>query len=212
MRSFFNPENWLWRGFGRVADFFLLSCCWFLVSIPIVTIPAACIALYDTTAHCVLGNDGGTYARFFRTWKAELKRSVLIALLWLAIAFLLGTGYQILCQRVQADADQAMFAIVYYFSLTIPVAVFCWLLAVESRFVYGFGQLHKMAFYFTFAHLPTTVCIVAVALVTYDLCARTLFLVMVLPGICAYIQSIFIERVFLKYLPKEETEEATAGA
>ena len=28
---------------------------------------------------------------------------------------------------------------------------------------------------------------------------------MILPGICAYIQSIFIEKVFGKYMPKEET-------
>lgn len=207
MGKFFNPDNWLWRGFGRIADFFLLSCCFFLCCIPVVTIPAACIALYDATARCVLGNEGSTYSRFFRTWKAELKRSVGIALLWLAIASVLGIGYQILYQQAQADPDQVMLALVYYFSLAIPVAVFCWLLAVESRFVYGFGQLHKMAFYFTFTHLPTTVCITVLALITYELCVRTVFLVMVLPGICAYIQSIFIERVFLKYMPKEEAEE-----
>lgn len=207
MGGFFNHENWLWRGFGRIADFFMLSCCWFLACIPLVTIPAACIALYDATAHCVLGNDGGTYSRFFRTWKAELKRNIGIALLWLALASVLGAGYQILYQRAQADAEQVMFALVYYFSLAIPVAVFCWLLAVESRYVYGFGQLHKMAFYFTFAHLPTTLCIVAVALVTFELCSHMLFLAMVLPGVCAYIQSIFIERVFKKYIPAEEPTE-----
>lgn len=207
MRSFFNPENWLWRGFGRIADFFLLSGCWFLACIPLVTIPAACIALYDAAAHCVLNNERGTYSRFFRTWKAELKRSVGIAVMWLAIAFLLSIGYQTLHQRAQADASQAMFGIVYYFCLSVPVAIFCWLLAVESRFVHRFGQLHKMAVYFTFAHLPTTVCIVAIALVTYELCVRTVFLVMVLPGICAYIQSIFIERVFRKYIPAKEEAE-----
>ena len=211
MKSFFNPDNWLWRGFGRIADFFLLSCCWLLCSMPIVTIPAACIALYDATARCVLGSEGSTYRRFFRTFKNELKRSIGIALLWLAIAFVLSMGYQILYQRAQADADQVMFAILYYFSLSIPVAIFCWLLAVESRFVYKFGQLHKMAIYFTFAHLPTTVCIVVLVLITYELCVRTLFLAMVLPGVCAYIQSLFIERVFQKYMPAQETEEENPG-
>ena len=178
---------------------------------PIVTIPAACIALYDATARCVLGSEGSTYRRFFRTFKNELKRSIGIALLWLAIAFVLSMGYQILYQRAQADADQVMFAILYYFSLSIPVAIFCWLLAVESRFVYKFGQLHKMAIYFTFAHLPTTVCIVVLVLITYELCVRTLFLAMVLPGVCAYIQSLFIERVFQKYMPAQETEEENPG-
>lgn len=207
MQSFFNPENWLWRGFGRVADFFLLSCCFFLCCAPLVTIPAACIALYDATARCVLGSEGSTYRRFFRTFKNEIKRSLGIALLWVAIAGILAVGYQILYQRAQADAGQSMFAILYYFLLAVPVAIFCWLLAIESRFVYSFGQLHKMAVYFTFTHLPSTVIITALALITFELCCKALFLAMVVPGICAYIQSIFIERVFLKYIPAKEAEE-----
>jgi hypothetical protein len=32
------------------------------------------------------------------------------------------------------------------------------------------------------------------------------FFLMLLPGICAYIQSIFVEKVFEKYLPKQEAE------
>ena len=42
---FFNPDNWLWRGFGRLADFFILSILWLVCSIPVVTIGAASIAL-----------------------------------------------------------------------------------------------------------------------------------------------------------------------
>lgn len=209
MGKFFNSENWLWRGFGRVADFFLLSCCWFLCSLPLVTVSSASIALYDAIARCVYGSEEKPYRRFFRTFKRELKQGIGITVLWVILAAVLGAGYQILYQQAQADANVSMLTIVYYFSLFIPVAIFCWLLAVESRFVYGFGQLHKMAAYFTFAHLPTTVAIVIPALITFELCVNLPFLMMVLPGICAYIQAIFIERVFQKYISKDEKEGET---
>ena len=211
MGRFFNPENFLWRGFARLADFMLLSMCFFLCSLPLLTIPAAAIALYDATARCVYGDEGHPYGRFFRTFKNELLRGIGIAVLWALVALVLSVGYQILYQRAQADISQGIFATVYYFSLFIPVGIFCWLIPVESRFVQPFGQLHKMALYFTFTHLPTTLVITALGLITFELCVNIPFLLMLLPGVCAYIQSIFVERVFVKYMPKEEppAEEAS---
>ena len=67
MEQIFNPDNFFWRWFGKLADFFLLSCLWLLCCVPIVTIGASSIALYDTVAHCVRGPDDDTYRRFFRT-------------------------------------------------------------------------------------------------------------------------------------------------
>ena len=204
MGKFFNPDNFLWRGFGRVADFMLLSCCFFLCSIPLVTIPAAAIALYDATARCVYGKEEHPYRRFFKTFKSELGRSVALAVLWALIAFLLGGAYQILGQAAQTNESLRIFAALLYFSLFIPVAWFCWVLMVESRFVYPFGALHKMGLYFTFRHLPTTVIVAGLGLVSYWICVNMPFFLMILPGVCAYLQSIFVERVFAKYVPKTE--------
>lgn len=208
MNRFFNPDNFLWRGFARLADFIFLSCCFFLCSIPLVTIPAAAIALYDAVAHCLYGDEGHPYGRFFRTFKSEFLRGVGIALVWSVLVFLLSIGYQILYQRALADTALAIYATIYYFSLFIPVAIFCWLIPVESRFVYKFAQLHKMALYFTFTHLPSTVAVVALGLVTFEICVNMPFMLILLPGFCAYFQSLFIERVFKKYIPAEESGPA----
>ena len=199
MGRFFNPESFLWRGFGRIADFMFLSICFMVASVPLVTIPAAATALYDATARCVYGKEAHPYARFFRTFKAELLRSVGIALLWAAIAFLLSAVYQILCQQ-----GSQMAALVYFFLMFVPVGVFCWVILVESRFVYGFGQLHKTALFFTFSHLPTSLLIAGLDIATYLACVNMPFFLMLLPGICAYVQSIFVEKVFAKYMPEEE--------
>lgn len=207
MNRFFNPENFLWRGFARAADFMFLSMCFFLCSLPVVTIPAAAVALYDAVAHCLYRGEAHPYGRFFRTFKNELLRGVGLAIVWGLVAFLLSIGYQILYQRAQADSSQSIWAIIYYFSLFIPLAIFCWLLPVESRFVYRFGQLHKMALYFAFSHLPATIPVVVLGLICFELCVNMPFLLMILPAFCAYLQSYFIERVFKKYMPAEETEE-----
>jgi uncharacterized membrane protein YesL len=205
MGKFFNPENFLWRGFGRIADFMFLSICFLVSSVPLVTIPAAAIALYDAIARCVYGDEGHPYRRFFRTFKSELMRSIGLTVLWALVAFVLGAGYQVLFQLTQ-NSSMGILTVVYYFFLAIPVGCFCWLIAIESRFVYTFGQLHKTALFFTFKHLPATVIITALGLATFEICFNMPFFLMLLPGICAYIQSIFVEKVFEKYLPKQEAE------
>lgn len=207
MNGFFNPENFVWRFFGKIFDLFGLSCMWLLCSMPIVTVGTASIALYDTAAHCLRGSETNLAKRFFRTFKQELIPGILMTILWSAIAMVFWFGYQIVFQMGQADSSVAIFAVVYYFSLLIPVGILCWVITVESRFVYKFFQLHKMALYFTFAHLPTTVALIAMALVAVELCLDFPFLVIFVPGILVYFQSWFVERVFKKYIPAEETTE-----
>ena len=211
MGGFFNPENWLWRFFGKFYDFFLLSCLWVLCSIPLVTVGAASIALYDTAAHCLRGEEVHRSKRFFGTFKKELVPGILLTILWAAIGMLFWFGYQIVYQTAQANPQMAIFAVVSYVFLLIPVGVLCWIFAVQSRFVYPFFGLHKMALYFTFAHLPTTVALVLLALVTIEICVDFPFMVIFLPGILVFFQSFFIERVFKKYMPTETVADSPEG-
>ena len=207
MSGFFNSENFLWRGFAKFTDFLFLSMFFFLASLPVVTIPAAAIALYDATAHCVYRDEPHPYGRFFRTYKNELRRSVALAIVWGIIAFVLGIGYQFYYQMAQANTIPSIFAVVYYFFLFIPVAIFCWVIPAESRFVYGFVQLHKASLYLTFRHLPTTVAITVLALVALESCLQIPFLLFIIPGVITYLQTFFAERVLAQYLPKEAANE-----
>lgn len=206
MNSLFDYDSLFWRILSRISDYFLLSLLWMVCCIPIVTVPAASIALYDCVSRCIHGKQGGIYIRFFRTLWAELKRSVALALLWTVISALLTYCYLLLRQNAADSEGFQVVELVYTFSLIIPAAVLCWVIAVESRFVYGFGQLHKVAVIFTFAHLPHTAAITVLALLAVFLCLWFPVLLLILPCITAHLQSIFIEKVFVKYMPAETTE------
>ena len=210
MKTFFNPDNFLWKFFGKCFDFFGLSCMWFLCSMPIVTVGTASIALYDAAAHCLRGDETNLAKRFFSTFKKELVPGILITILWAAIAMVFWFGYQIVYQMAQANPAMSIFAVVYYVSLLIPVGILCWVFAVQSRFVYKFFQLHKMALLFTFAHLPSTIALVVLALAAIEICVDFPFMVMLVPGILVYFQSYFIEKVFKKYIPAARSEEHTS--
>ena len=204
--NFFNTDNFLWRCFNKLADFVLLSCIWLLCCIPVVTIVPACIALYDATARCVYGPEGGTYGRFFRTFKNELHRGIPMTLLWALIGFLLNAGDQVLCRLAAGSNSWTVFSIVYFCTLLIPIGTGCWAISLESRFAYSFSVLHRNAFIFTFAHLPQTIAIVALFVLALTVCINIAPLVVVIPGFLAYLQAVFAERVLKRYMPKP-TEE-----
>lgn len=205
MNRIFDPDNFFWRWFGKLADFFLLSCLWLLCCVPILTIGASSIALYDTVAHCVQGPDDDTYKRFFRTFKNELLRSIGITVLWAVLAIILSTSYNFLCQMAKESTAASVYAIAFGVSMLIPIGVLCWLLPIESRFTHSFIGLHKTAIYFAIGHLPTTAAIVALLIACGVAVSCFPFLAMVLPAIMVTFQSWFIERVFVKYMPKEES-------
>lgn len=203
MRSFFNPDNFLWRWFGKLADYVMLSCVWILCCIPVVTIGSACIALYDATAHCVRGGEGGTYKRFFRTFKRELGRGIVMTIFWAVLCWLLNAGYQVMTQLAEISNAWSVLSIVYFCTLFIPLGTACWAVALESRFTYSFGALHRNAFIFTFAHLPHTFAMAALLVLAINVCINLFPLIMVIPGLLAYLQSFFAERVMKKYMPAE---------
>ena len=81
MNQIFNPENFFWKCFDKMADVLGLSLLWLLCSLPVITAGPACAALYDAAARCVRGGEPGPYRRFFRTFRQEFKSA---ALCWLA--------------------------------------------------------------------------------------------------------------------------------
>ena len=202
--NFFNPDNWLWRGFGRLADFFLLSALWILCSIPVVTIGTASIALYDTVAHCFRYNEGGMVSRFFRTFKRELVRGILLTVVWAGAGYLLNVSYQIMTQLGDGSTFWTILSLVYFVILTIPVGMACWAIGLQSRFTYGFGQLHKNAAMFALGYFPRTIAIVLIFVVFYNVLINIFILVMFLPALMVNLQSMFMEPVFRKYMPAEE--------
>ncbi len=203
MKSFFNPENFLWQWFGRIADFLILSCMWVIGCMPVVTIGTASVALYDTAAHCIHGKERDMARRFLNTYKKEAGRGILMTLLWALIAPVLNAGYQIV---VQATADTALSILggVYFTLLLLPIGTACWVVAIESRFAHSFGQLHRNAILFTLGHLPQTLGIALLFVLALNILRAIPFLVMFIPGLTASLQALLIEKVFQKYTPATE--------
>ncbi len=211
-RSVFDPLNGFWRGFARVCDVVGLSVCWLVCSLPVITVGAATVALYDAVFHGVRKGEPGDYARFFRTFRDSFKTATLATVPFLVLAALLFAMWYVAFVMASGGSREAM---VWLYACRIlllaPLGVWLFAMFTLSRFDFGPWALLKTAVKLALAHLPSAA---VVALMTEELALLTYQKVFLpgffTPGLAALLCSLFMERIFAPYLPPEEPE-AEAG-
>lgn len=207
MNKLLDPDNWFWRGFGRLADYFLLTVVWIACCIPLLTALTATIALFDTVTHCIRGGEDKMMRRFFDTFRKNVLRGVLLTVLWAVPGFLLSWGWQIIGVLAQTGAMWAAFRVAYLVTLLLPLGVLCWVIALQSRYTYGFGELHRTALTFTISHLPRTGAILGILIAALAAVRFVPYLALFVPALAAHLQSGFIEKAFEEQTIREGTED-----
>lgn len=200
MNSLNRKDHPIMFWFSKVGDFFCLSMVWLLLCLPVLTIVPASIALYDSVAHCIWGEEEGSVRRFFRTLKNEILKGILINILWIIIGCGLAFGYRILWVMGQQDPTLTAYSLVYLLTMLIPLGIFAWLIPVQSRFEHTFGSLHRAAAVYAIAHLPSTLMILVLLAVAVALLLFFPVLVLLIPAIIVTIQAWFIERAFKQHI------------
>lgn len=134
MGKLFHPDAFLWRWCSRILDIMVLSLFWLVCSLPLVTAGAASAALYDAAVHGIRREEAGTYARFFRTFRRELKTAVPAALVWgAALAALLWSG-QLVGTAIQEPGPVLAAAAVVVLLLFLVLGTMAWMFPLLSRF------------------------------------------------------------------------------
>lgn len=204
--SLFNPDNWLWQPFGKVADLLILSALWIFSSLPIVTIGPAFTALYDCSAHCVKNDERGILSRYLRTFFRELLPSMLSFLFW---AVVLG-GIFSMIQSFTATAVSTTFNLIIAYAATILLilvaGIASWVFPLLSRFTFGIIDLNVTAIRLAITQLPRTLALGVCTSITVWLCLRFWIPFMFAPGVYGLLSSHLLEPVFRKY---EEMQKNT---
>lgn len=206
--SLFNPDNWLWQPFGKVADFLILSALWIFSSILIVTLGPAFTALYDCSAHCVKNGDKDIFSRYLRTFRRELLPSILSFLLW---AVIIG-GIFSLTRNFTATADPTKFNLIIayatVFILVLVIGIASWVFPLLSRFTFNIVDLNFTAIRLAIMHLPRTIALGICTSLTIWICIRFWIPLMIAPGIYGLLTTYILEPIFKKYedIQKSENE------
>ena len=205
-RRVFDPDNLWWSFLGRGVDLVGLSLFWAFLCLPVVTFGPATSALYYTVVKCFRQKEKSTFRLFWRAFRGNLKRGIGATLICLPVAALLALGYSVMKANWGSDFGAVMF-VAYDIALLVPLGIMVWLFALLGRFDAPLKDSFRTAVMLTFRHLPSTVILVLLTLETGISLIEKWWPVFFAPALWALLSSLFMERIFPKYLSESQIEQ-----
>lgn len=202
-RQVFDPENLFWRMISRGVDFVGLSLLWAALCLPIITIGPATAALYYTVVKAFRYGETGTFGVYLRAFWSNLRNGILATLIVIPAALALAYGYYVMTVNFSTDLGAVMF-VAYDIALVVPAGLVCYLFPLMGRFEFRLGDLFRTSFFLSLRHLPSTVVLVLLALELAIFTIERWWPIFFTPVLCALLSSLFLERIFPKYLSEEE--------
>ncbi|MEQ2456232.1 YesL family protein [Flavonifractor hominis] len=203
-RSFFSPDNVLFRFLDKLVDLVMLSIFWLACCVPLVTIGPATAALYRTVVRCLRQNALNSWGVFFRTFRDNLRVGTLATLPVLAVALLLAFLHGLLYQIAAVSLTGQILYYAYCVFLLLPIGMACYLFPVLSQFAFQVSSLLVTCAKLAIAHLPFTLMLAIITVISVWLCSVFFPLLILLPTITALLHSFILERIFAPYLQQSE--------
>lgn len=203
LETIFNPDNLFFRMLSKGVDFVGLSLLWVLLSLPVITIGPATAALYYTVVKTFRLKNDGAFGMYLKQFWRNLKKGIPVTLICIPAALFLAWGYDVMSNHIDTSMGVIMY-MAYYVALLVPAGTVCYMFPLMGRFEFRIKDLFKAAFIMELRHLPSTFIVV---LLTVELAVFTIekwWPVLFTPVLAVLLSSLFLERIFPKYVGEEE--------
>lgn len=206
MKKKFDYESDTFLGLKKVGDYILLNILWILFSTPIITIGASTSALYYSVNKVIRHGNGRALIVFWEAFKTNFKQSTAAWLILCGIYAITLYGYS----RVSVLARQStLMLMAAEICLSVFVVLLIWglyLFPYISRFICSFKDVLKNSFLISIHNLHWSVFILLILVAACLLIYLFPILIFVAPICLMRIMTQVLERVFRKYMSKEELE------
>ena len=202
----FNPDSLFWRLISRCVDIVGLSLLWAALSLPIITCGPASAALYYTVVKCFRQGDRDTFHTYWDSFKENLKQGLLLSLIAAVLLLFLGYGYSIMKANWSSTIGQVMF-VTYDILLLVPLGTLCYLFPLQGRFQLPTRDLFVNAFLLAMKHIFTTIIVTLFLVEVVVTTAEYWWPIFITPFLSAFVASLFLEKIFARYLEGDEKEK-----
>lgn len=222
MSEFFSSDGPFIGCIQKIGTLILLGILFLVCSLPVITIGTAASALYYAVAKSVRRGRGYPVREFFRAFRRNLGKGILLTVLLGGIAALLLYNRELL-QEASAKGSGMLSGMnaggtgggvltlyVIYDGLLILLAMLgVYLFPVLSRFAMRLGDIIKLSFVMSVRFIYYTVPLIAGLGILFILQYKILPIPMavLLPGGWTYLSSFMIEKAMKKYTPAPKDGE-----
>ena len=200
--NLFDPDSKIIQFFQFLGDLVILNFCFVLCCIPVVTIGAACTAMYTVTLQEAEDRSGPTVGRFFKYFRANFGKATC---LWLLLLFLGGIlGYNYLFLTANPSMDAAVFRGLLIALSIVYTMIITYAFPLLSRFENTLMGTLRNSLALAIGHLPKTVLMallnllpVLILLLSEALFIRlSILLAMIYFAAAAQINSLILAKIF----------------
>ena len=200
MKSFFNPDNELWRGVSYAFDVFVLCICFVLTSSLVFTLGLGLCALYYSVDKYLVERKALPIEGFAKSIKQNYKiaivADVILSLIVLFVLWSMCISYQMMSGGVLMGRVVFTFGIVI---LVFLVGYISFVFPTLASYKYGLKELLGISFKLTVVHLPIAI-LFSVLYLLVILCAYyfwpSLFFT---PVLVVLVQRRFLNSIYSKH-------------
>ena len=200
MKSFFNPDNELWRGVSYAFDVFVLCICFVLTSSLVFTLGLGLCALYYSVDKYLVERKALPIEGFAKSIKQNYKiaivSDVILSLIVLFVLWSMWISYQMMSGGVLMGRVVFTFGIVI---LVFLVGYISFVFPTLASYKYGLKELLGISFKLTVVHLPIAI-LFSVLYLLVILCAYyfwpSLFFT---PVLVVLVQRRFLNSIYSKH-------------
>ena len=202
-RQVFDPDNLFWSLISRGVDFVGLGLFWVALCLPVVTIGPATAALYYTVVKVFRHKGEGAFGMYWKAFVQNLRRGIPVTLIALPLLVLFIYGYAVMTANIDTDLGKMMY-MAYYVVMLVTLGTCCYLFPLLGRFEMGIKDLFRTALMLALRHLPTTIILVLLTVQMVAFGVQLWWPVFFAPVLTTLLVSLFLERIFAKYLSEED--------
>lgn len=199
-------DNFLFRGVAKILETLGLSLLWLFLCLPIVTIGAANTALYYSVNKTLKYNRGYAIRGFWQAFKDNFKQSTVVGLFFTVWLVILGYDCYMMYSFYMMNEPMGKYRVAVYALTLLVVAWSTYVFPYIARFENTTKEVFKNTFMIAVANAPTTIISTGWLIMCGYIIYRWTPVIIVMPAIYTVIQSAFIEKVFRKYMTKEQIE------
>lgn len=208
MGNFFNLDNPFFTLLAKICDILFLSVVYVVLCLPVITIGPASTAMYYATVKVIRRERGYLFREFFRSFKMNFKRAAIVGVGLTIIYIILAVDLYSSWTSVKDNANMPSIFLGIYIAIGLLLTCFTiYVFPILSRFDMTIKQLIKAAAFMSMRHLPFTIVMLVVTIGSIIGFLYMPILIFILPAVSVLLNSLLMERILKKYMPKSEESE-----
>ena len=202
-RGFFTYGGDYFYYMEKIFDTAVLNLLWLLFCLPVITVGASTVALYDTVHKQGVQDKGYVVTVFFQSFVRNFKPSCGLWGIFAAAAITFQLNLGIVSAKMEGNG--AVFLLfLYSMCLLFSIGTQLYAFPALSRFSMPAGWILKVSIYMCFRHFPRTILLVLATALSVMLVRRCLPLVFILPAPVHRIYHYLIEPVLAEHTPQSK--------